>query len=184
MIALYVTVPSGALEYEGKHVRQVLRSAGAEVSAVARSLIRASVGGGRTYRLPGGGTYVASAPGQPPVNRTGVLSTSFRLRTFHKGHADGVSIRSRGKGKKDDFYSLFLEMGAKGGGRRWRNKPGAIHNTENARIYFRGDKNVGTGRVLLPRPFLSVALGSRAASLTKRIGEAASQGIKFVRQKP
>ena len=34
--------------------------------------------GGRTYRKPSGGSYTASAPGEPPAWRTGTLARSWR----------------------------------------------------------------------------------------------------------
>jgi hypothetical protein len=33
---------------------------------------------GRSYRKPNGGTYIASAPGEPPASRTSTLMGSFR----------------------------------------------------------------------------------------------------------
>ena len=47
-----------------------LRNAALEVLGGGRS--------GRTYRKPGGGTYQASAPGEPPAARTGTLRNSWR----------------------------------------------------------------------------------------------------------
>lgn len=47
-----------------------LKNASMEVLSGPRS--------GRTYRKPGGGTYVASAPGEPPAARTSTLMGSFR----------------------------------------------------------------------------------------------------------
>lgn len=39
-------------------------------------------GGGRTYRKPAGGSYGASAPGNPPAMRTGTLMRSWRPMVF------------------------------------------------------------------------------------------------------
>lgn len=183
MIRLDVKVSSGALMFDKAHLRAVLRGAGSEIGAVARSLVSSAVGTGRVYSKPGGGTYRASAPGEVPVSRTGVLAGSFRTSTFRSG--EGVAIRSSGrKAKRSDFYALFLEAGAHGGGRRWRNKPGATHNAPHSRVYLRGGGNIGTTRRLEPRPFLSRALASRAVSISRRITVAVNQGLTFVRVKP
>lgn len=47
--------------------------------AVMKKLLRGTRSGA-TYRVPGGvrATYTASAPGEPPANRTGTLGNSFR----------------------------------------------------------------------------------------------------------
>ncbi len=47
-----------------------LKNASMEVLSGPRS--------GRTYRKPNGGTYIASAPGEPPAARTSTLMGSFR----------------------------------------------------------------------------------------------------------
>lgn len=47
-----------------------LRNASLEVLSGPRS--------GRSYRKPNGGTYTASAPGEPPAARTATLMRSFR----------------------------------------------------------------------------------------------------------
>ncbi|MGI6224825.1 MAG: hypothetical protein ACOYJ1_01080 [Peptococcales bacterium] len=48
----------------------VLKNTSMEVLSGPRS--------GRTYRKPNGGTYIASAPGEPPAARTSTLMGSFR----------------------------------------------------------------------------------------------------------
>jgi hypothetical protein len=40
---------------------------------------------GRTYRRPGGGTYIASAPGESPAVKTGALIRSLRARKSNGG---------------------------------------------------------------------------------------------------
>lgn len=47
-----------------------LKNASMEVLSGPRS--------GRSYRKPNGGTYIASAPGEPPAARTSTLMGSFR----------------------------------------------------------------------------------------------------------
>lgn len=41
---------------------------------------------GKTYRRPTGGTYVASAPGEPPAWRTGTLAKSWRPIIYGENH--------------------------------------------------------------------------------------------------
>jgi len=163
---LQITVPAYAFTVDKTMLRKTLRAAGAEVGAVARALIRRSQGGGTTYSKPGGGRYQASTPGQPPVNRTGALATSIKVKAGRGG--DSVSIRDT------QFYALFLENGAKGGqgsGKKGvkgkRNKRGAV----------------SSGRVLEPRPFLSTALAQRESSIGDRVRSAVVDGIKFQRVK-
>ena len=170
MIRLNVSVPFAlrlTLDKRGKLA--VLRKAGNEVASKARSLIRRAQGGGRTYYGGGGskwrpkfhGKYQASAPGQPPVNVTGTLAKSIKVRPFPSG--DGVAVRDSA------FYALFLEAGASGG-------------QGSGRKGVKGKRNKRSGkvgsRVLAPRPFLSAALsGADERALGARIEEALLRGI-------
>lgn len=174
MAGIQIKITSAQLLYEKKRLRSTLRQAGNEVAATARSLIRKSAGGGRMYRGPGGsakyrggyakGAYQASAAGQAPVSVTGTLAKSIRARPFRSG--DGVAIRDSA------FYALFLEHGAKGGGRRSANG-----------IRVRGKQGVGTTRVLEPRTFLTTALEARRGSLGPRIQASLAQDMKLARAK-
>jgi hypothetical protein len=155
---------SYVLSYGKKRLKALMRRAGAEVAAVARALIRRSAGGGREYRGSGGGRYrggykpghyTASAPGQSPVSVTGTLARSIKVRPFRSG--EGVAVRDAA------FYALFLEKGARGGGRK-------------------GSK-AGRERVLLPRPFLTAALEQREASIAQRIKDSIVNDIEFKRVK-
>ena len=174
MIKLEVKIAGGSLLVMNKaKMRAILRRAGSEVASVARSLIRRSAGGGKTYRRPGGGTYQASGPGQPPASRTGTLANSIKVRAFKSG--EGVAIRDTA------FYAVFLEGGAHGGGRKgggWR-----VAGQKITASRMRGAEGANTARVLEPRPFLSTALQSREASIGDRIRAAVTQGIEFRRQK-
>lgn len=69
---------------------------------------------GRTYKLPNKkATYVASAPGEAPAVRTGVLRTHWRQLVLGRGKADGVEITARLK--SDMPYSDLLDEGTPGG---------------------------------------------------------------------
>ena len=163
---LTITVPSYAFTVDKALLRKTLRSAGAEVGAVARALIRRSQGTGATYSKPGGGRYQASSPGQPPASRTGALASNISVRPSKTG--ESVRVRDA------QFYALFLETGAKGGRgsgkfgvKGKRNKRGAL----------------SSARVLEPRPFLSVALAQREDSIADRVRAAVMDGVKFQRIK-
>ena len=164
-----ITVPSYAFTVDKKLLRKTLRAAGSEVAAVARALILRSQGGGASYSKPGGGRYHASAPGQPPVSRTGVLAASLSVKPSRSG--DRVTVRDSA------YYALILEAGAKGGagsGKKGvkgrRNKQGKSARPTSA-------------RVLEPRPFLSVAALQRQDSIAERVRAAMVDGIKFQRIK-
>lgn len=163
MIRMKIALQSAELQFDKKQLKKTMRQAGNEVAAAARALIRRSQGGGRTYYRDGT-RYEASAPGQAPGSVSGALLRGIKVRPFKSG--EGVAIRD------SVFYSLFLERGAKGGGRKGgrgaRNRRGKAQTT----------------RVLMPRPFLSAALGQRSTSLQERLREAVQQGIAFRKVKP
>jgi hypothetical protein len=185
MIGLEVRIDPFFLTLDMKHTRAVLRAAGNEVASVARALIRRSSGGGRFYNYKGhrGARYRASAPGQPPVSVSGALAKSIKVRLFRSG--EGVAVRDA------EFYAKFLELGAKGGGgyargdnillageRHWRT--GRVLRLQNRMK----STAVSQSRTLAPRPFLSVALDAKRASIEARIGEAITGGIKFSKEPP
>ena len=163
MIKLQVQTSAGAfLVYDKKRLKKLMRQAGQEVAAVARALIRRSKGSGRAYRHAGA-PHQASGPGQPPAMVTGALLRGIKVRPFKSG--DGVAVRD------SQFYALILQTGARGGGSKGgkgvRNRRG----------------QAGTARVMAPRPFLTVALDQRAASLQARIRDAVLHDIAFKKQK-
>lgn len=182
MADLKIRVSSARLIYNKKHLRQTMRTAGAEVAATARALIRNSSGGGKTYRGAGGsaaafrggyrkGLYQASAPGSAPSSITGTLAKSIRVRPFKSG--DGVSIKDAA------FYALFLEAGAQGGGgRKGARNVYKQHGGKKIRVAINGI------RVLQARPFLSAALDARKGSLGPRIQASLQQDIKLVKMRP
>jgi len=174
--ALKITVPTVALVYDKKILKQTLRVAGNEVAGATRQLIRKSVGGGRIYYGAGGsaakyrggyksGKYIASAPGQAPVSVTGTLLRSIKVRPFKNG--EGVAVR------ESAFYALFLSVGARGG-------------VGSGKFGVKGRRNkrgiVGS-RVLKPRPSLTTALAARQTSLASRVEAAAVAGIRMQRVK-
>lgn len=177
MLRMKIDVPAGKLELQKTRKRAIMRAAGREVAALAKSLA-SSQGSGRVYFGPGGSAgkyrggyakmrYRASAPGEPPAKVTGNLVNSFVVRPFRSG--DGVVVRDTA------FYALFLERGARGGG---------LAGPRGAKVR-RGRRRflTATTRVLLPRPFLTAALDQRAPSIGPRIVRAVEQDIKFVRQR-
>jgi hypothetical protein len=169
----FIQVPRYQFVLDKKFVQSVMKEAGKEVAAEASSLIRASQGSGRTYK-----GVKASEPGEIPVNRSGRLAGSLRIRTFGGRGMGGVKITdTRG-------YARSLEAGAKGGG----------GNTTEGNLRMVGSKAKGrygkvllharqivksTIRRMLPRPFLSVALENKAAGLNVRVGQAISRGISL-----
>lgn len=69
-------------------------------------------GGGRTYKKPGGGTYVASAPGQPPARRSGALRLNWTSRVVG-GASGGGSVSIVPELQSNTFYAIYLEKGTR-----------------------------------------------------------------------
>jgi hypothetical protein len=168
---LEIKVPSYAFTVDKKLLRSVMRSAGAEVAAVARAMIRNSK---------------TSAPGQPPANRTGNLASHMVVKVFSNDGEIGVQIKDTAESKRGSHapYALFLEAGARGGIGSGKKEVKGQRN-----VYQRRNKKyvlvqaVGT-RILEPRPFLSVAEKSRESSIAQRVQDAVLNGVKFQRIKP
>jgi hypothetical protein len=160
MLDLHFDVVGGALAYDKKHLRATMRGAGMEVAAVTRKYIRGGPKTGRFYYRKGGGRYQASAPGQPPANRSGVLAGNVRV--FVASDAESVKIREMAR------YGWLMEHG--------RNSP--------LRQPFRKGKRVGVAIQLAPRPYLTRALNERIGPIQVRIAQAVYQDTKFVRQRP
>jgi len=180
MFRLQVSVGAGKLELDKRYLRGVFRSAGNEIAALTRSMIRHAAGGGRKYWLGPGHTYQASAPGQPPVSRTGRLDSHIVVRPFKNG--EGVAIR------ETTFYALFLAKGAHGGGGNTQDRRNILlaGETDARGRVLRGRNRlkasaISRTRVLLPRPSLELALEQREASIEARVKEAIMQGLKFKR---
>lgn len=163
VVKLDAQVTGGALVYEKKQLKKVMRAAANEVAAVAKALLGRSAGGGLVY-YRAGRRVQASQAGSAPVSVTGALRRGIKVSVFRSG--EGATIRD------SQYYALVLEAGAKGGGRKGgkgvRNKRGGP----------------GTSRVMQPRPFLSLALDQRADSIGARIREALVNDIEFRKVKP
>lgn len=152
---LVFVVPSVAFTYDKKLLRKVLRQAGNEIKATARSLIGRSASG-RKY-----GAHIASAPGQPPGSVTGALASSLKVSV--KG--DRVRVTDTALAAK------FLETGAVGGGGKGSASIGRSHKRGGSK------GKPQTKRIMQPRPFLSVAADEEAPRLEQQIEQALKAGI-------
>lgn len=174
---LNVRVNSWAeVSLDKKELRALMRSAGNDIKSKTARLIARTGGSGRLYRGGGGsayrgdyrpGHYHASAPGDPPVRVTGSLRQSLRTYVYPSG--EGFAVRER------QFYSLFLESGARGGGnpgRRMTSKERALARRHRAR-------GVYTSRVLLPRPHLDRVMTQEESNLERRVRAALTSGAKW-----
>jgi hypothetical protein len=172
MSALKLRITSwGEVRLDKTELRRLMRSAGNDVKNKTARLISASAGSGRTYAGGGGsayrgayrpGRYRASAPGSPPVAVTGSLKRS--LRTYAYKNGEGFAVRER------QFYSLFLEAGARGGG-----NPGSRGNRGRGRRH----RSRYTARVLLSRPHLDRVMAQEAPELDRRVRAALTQALKW-----
>jgi len=154
------------LVWEKKDARQTFRRAGAELLGASRKKIARGKGGGRTYYLTGGGKYQASAPGQPPASRSGVLRRSGKVFVFRSG--TGFAVRYGGAG----WYSNVLEHGARGGAGSRHGKASALRGTRKAPV---------GSRSMEARPFLSEAWEEQGRSIESRVQDAIIRGIEFRR---
>lgn len=165
MSDLKLTVTSwGSVMLDKREINALMRSAGNDVRSKTARLIAQSSGGGRSYLGPGG-RYRASSPGEPPVRRTGALRDSLKTYVFKEGA--GFAVRAR------QFYALFLEAGAKGGGNPGGNR---ISDRSGRRKRARG---VYTSRVLEPRPFLDRVIAQEAGNLDRRVRQALEGALKW-----
>lgn len=165
-----------ALDKSG--MRKLMRGAGGEVARKTRRLIASSAGSGRPYRGGGGaayrgsyrpGSYRASAAGEPPVRVSGALAKSLRVYPYKSG--DGFAVRAR------QFYALFLEVGASGGGNPYGGRRSAgTRNPAARRHRARGRYTV---RRLEPRPFLDRVMKQEEANLERRVDAAMKDGLTW-----
>lgn len=157
----------GEVLLDTREVNALMRSAGNDVRTKTRRLIARSEGQGRTYHTPGGQPYRASSAGQPPASRTGQLAGS--LKTYVLKRTTGFAVRAR------QFYALFLEAGARGGG-----NPGARGGGINMRTHRRQRaRGVYTRRVLEPRPFLDRVMAQEAPTIERRVRQALTEALKW-----
>jgi hypothetical protein len=167
MAALKLKITSwGEIALDKKELRALMRSAGNDVKKKTAQLISRTAGGGRSYSY---GT--ASAPGEPPIARTGALKGSLRVYTYKEGA--GFAVRER------QFYSLFLEAGAHGGGNPGK-RATARQRADGRRHRARGVYNV---RVLEPRPHLDRVIEQEQAKLDERVRKAFTEGLTWKQTK-
>lgn len=168
MSDLKLTVTSwGEVMLDKRELQKLMRAAGNDVKNKTQRLINASDGGGRLTHYRGkGGTYHASAPGDPPVRASGALRASLKVFPFKSG--EGFAVRAR------QFYALFLEAGARGGGNPYGGRP-AASAAWRARTHRRRARGRYTTRVLEPRPFLDRVMKQEEPELSRRV-RAALQG--------
>lgn len=75
-------------------------------------------GSGKVYSLPGGGTYRASAPGEPPAERTGDLLDDVTRATDSDARGNPSVLVGNTLG-----YAAHLELGTRKMGKRPYIKP-------------------------------------------------------------
>lgn len=168
MSDLKLTVTSwGEVMLDKRELTKVMRAAGNDVRSKTMRLINASQGGGRSYWGPAG-RYRASVAGQPPVRVSGDLRGSLKTYVYKTG--EGFAVRAR------QFYALFLEGGAKGGG-----NPGsrAVKPINRRTGRFMRAKGVYTRRVLEPRPFLDRVMTEQRAELERRVRMALEHALTW-----
>jgi hypothetical protein len=149
----------GEVKLDKRELQKLMRAAGNDIKNKAGRLINQSQGSGRSYYGPTG-RYRASAPGAPPVRVSGDLRSSLRTYVFKS--AEGFAVRAR------QFYALFLETGARGGGNPGSRSVKPV-NRRGRRMRARG---VYTSRVLEPRPFLDRVMTEQAGELDRRVRKA------------
>lgn len=159
----------GEIALDKRELRKLMRAAGNDVKNKTGRLINQSDGGGRVYSRPGGGgAYRASTAGNPPIRRSGALRGSLKAYVFKS--AEGFAVRAR------QFYALFLEVGARGGGNPGSRAVKPINRRTGRRMRAKG---VYTARVLEPRPFLDRVMAQEAGELNRRVGAALQNGLTW-----
>lgn len=96
--------------------RQVISRATRGVNAIRNAELDVLKGqrGGRTYKKPGGGTYQASAPGEPPAVRSGALRQNWNGQVTGGMSGGGVAI-SLELISMETKYNDYMEHGTPGG---------------------------------------------------------------------
>jgi hypothetical protein len=173
MSDLKLTVTNwGEVALDKRELRKLMRAAGNDIKNKTRRLIAKAEGGGRHYPAhpatkyrAAAPAYTASSPGSPPAAPTGGLRDS--LKTYVYPSAEGFAVRAR------KFYALFLEAGARGGGRTGGGGRGA----GNRRTGRKAAAN--TSRVLEPRPFLDRVMAAESGDLTRRVRAAIDKSLTW-----
>jgi len=169
---LKLTVTSwGQVLLDKRELSKLMRSAGNDVKTKTARLINKSQGTGHTYWSKAG-SYRASTPGQPPVRVSGNLRGSLRTYVYKTG--EGFAVRAR------QFYALFLEAGATGGGNPGKRAVKPINRRTGRRMRAKG---VYTRRVLEPRPFLDAVMDQEHAEIDRRIRLALSKALTWKQTK-
>jgi len=161
----------GEVALDTRELKKLMRAAGNDVKNKAGRLINQSQGGGRFYFGPAG-RYRASAPGAPPVRVSGDLRSSLKTFVFKSG--EGFAVRAR------QFYALFLEVGARGGGNPGARAVKPVNRRTGRRMRAKG---VYTSRVLEPRPFLDRVMTQEEPELTRRVRKAIDQSLTWKQTK-
>jgi hypothetical protein len=169
MAALKLTITNwGEIALDERGITRLMRSAGNDIRTKTARLIARETGGGRLYRGGGGaayrgryrpGAYRASAPGDAPVRVSGSLQGSLKTYVFRSGI--GFAVRAR------QFYSLFLEAGAHGGGNPYGGRGAGTTGPRRRRHAVRGGAR--SSRVLSPRPFLDRVIRTEERRLQSRV---------------
>jgi hypothetical protein len=178
--ALKLTVTSwGDFALDKRELRKLMRSAGNDVKNKTARLINAAEGGGRHYAAhpatkyrPAAPAYRASSSGSPPAAPTGTLRGSLKAYVWPTG--EGFAVRAR------QFYALFLEVGAKGGGNPGARAVKPVNRRTGRHMRAKG---VYTKRVLEPRPFLDRVMAQEAKELDRRVGAALTGGLTWKQTK-
>ena len=173
MSDLKLTVTSwGEVLLDKREMKSLMRAAGNDVKNKTAKIINASQGGGRVTHYKGdkSGSYRASKPGDPPVRASGALRASLKTYVYPSG--EGFAVRAR------QFYALFLEGGARGGGNPFGGRPAAsaAWRAQARRKRARGHY---TTRVLEPRPFLDRVMAQEAPELDRRVKLALDKALKW-----
>lgn len=154
-----IIVPSVHMVYDPKETRKALRAMANKAAQIARRATRNRSGSGRRYRY-NGKSITASAPGQAPIQRTGTLSRSIRVRS---GKRLAVFLQDRA------YYATMMETGSEGGGGRKGNT-----NRKNHR---------GTRRVQAPRPFLQTAAEQATPNMGSLLEKAIAKSLELKMRK-
>jgi hypothetical protein len=151
----------GKLLFDKKGLQKIMMAGGREVAAQARLLIARKLGP-KSKKV-----RVASMAGSAPNSITGLLRKSIVVKALARKRLGARIIDTA-------FYAKFLETGAKGGGgrkgsgaKRKKGVPAAL----------------STGRVLLPRPFLSTAMNMKRSSIDMRVKAAVNEGVAWSPEK-
>jgi hypothetical protein len=184
MSDLKLTVSSwGEVKIDKREMTKLMRSAGNDVKTKTARLINKNDGGGRHYAAhsatryrPAARAYRASSPGMPPVSPTNALRASLKTYVFKSG--EGFAVRAR------QFYALFLEAGAFGGGRSGgRTFKRTDRRILSASVRAARAKGRGEKRVLEPRPFLDRVMQQEAPDITRRLRLAFDKALTWKQTK-